>query len=63
MLTFALFWLTLLLAKGTPVGRFMHRWMVEKPAALCSRIGTGGFLTLCMVVVWLIFRTGYRLKS
>jgi len=24
---------------------------------------TGGFLALCMLLVWLIFRTGYRLKS
>jgi len=24
---------------------------------------TGGFLALCMFAVWLIFRTGYRLKS
>ena len=40
---FAALWLTLLLARDTPIGRAMHRLMVAKPAALCSRIGTGGF--------------------
>ena len=47
----AALWLTLLLAKGTPIGRFMHRLMVEKPAALCSRIGTGGFLLIVLMAV------------
>jgi len=47
----AALWLTLLLAKGTPVGRFMHRLLVEKPAALCSRIGAGGFLLIVLLAV------------
>ena len=48
---FAALWLALLLAKGTPAGRWLHRLMVEKPAALCSRIGTGGFLLIVLMAV------------
>jgi len=48
---FAALWLTLLLARGTPIGRLMQRWVVEKPAALCSRIGTGGFLLILLMTV------------
>ncbi|MEZ0242194.1 MAG: hypothetical protein ACAH11_02385 [Sphingomonas sp.] len=51
MATFALLWLMLFLAKGTPIGRFLHRWMVEKPAALCSRIGTGGLMLIVLMAV------------
>lgn len=49
MLSFAALWLTLWLARGTAIGRFMHHWMVEKPAALCSRIGTGGLLLMLLM--------------
>ncbi|MCW3847107.1 hypothetical protein OF829_07635 [Sphingomonas sp. LB-2] len=48
---FAALWLTLLLARGTRIGRAMHRWMVEKPAALGSRIGTGGLLMILLMAV------------
>jgi len=46
---FATLWLTLLLAKGTPIGRFLHRLMVERPAALSSRIGAGGLLLIVLM--------------
>ena len=49
--TLAVLWLALLLARGTPIGRFLHRLMVEKPAVLCSRIGAGGFLLIVLMAV------------
>jgi hypothetical protein len=59
MLTCLLLWLTLVLAKGTAIGRFMQRWMVEKPAALFSRVGAGGFLLILLIaagtaLVWYV---------
>ena len=30
---------------------------------LLSLVAIAGFLTLCMAIVWWIFRTGYRLRS
>lgn len=48
---FAVLWATLWLARGTAIGRFLNRTMVEKPAALCSRIGTGGFLLILLMAV------------
>jgi ABC-2 type transport system permease protein len=32
-------------------------------AVATSLAAIGGFMLICMIIVWQIFRTGYRLKS
>lgn len=62
-------WLTMWLARGTPIGATMHRILVERPAAFLSRINRGHvlfwLLTLSIVaaIVWLLEGDGRMLVS
>ncbi|MBN8809232.1 MAG: hypothetical protein J0I47_13485 [Sphingomonas sp.] len=51
-------WLLLHASEGTPTGRVLHRWLVERPAARLSRISRGQvllMLTLAVMVVTIIW--------
>jgi len=43
-------WLTLIAARGTPVGRLFHRWLVAMPADRLSRIERSHVLLLLVIV-------------
>ena len=62
-------WMALLSARGTAIGRSMHRLMVEAPARRLSRIGRGqmlfAILTLSIIVtlVWFLENDGRMLVT
>ncbi|HEX4695073.1 hypothetical protein [Sphingomonas sp.] len=43
-------WLTLIAARGTPVGRLLHRWLVAMPADRLSRVERSHVLLLLVIV-------------
>lgn len=67
--TLVLLWLTMLAARGTPVGREMHRLFVEFPARRLSGITRGHVLlamltlTIIVSVIWLLENDGRMLVS
>lgn len=62
-------WLTMLIAPETPIGCFLHRALVEMPAARLSRITRGQILLTLLLItmigglVWLIGRESVGLMS
>jgi hypothetical protein len=47
-------WVTMLIGRGTPIGRAMNHWMVEKPAARLARISrTQVALAVLLIVIGL----------
>ncbi len=63
------FWLTLLIAPDTPIGRALHHWMVAIPARRLDRIGRGHVLLALLllaavsVVIWIMEQEGILLMS
>ena len=62
-------WAALIAARGTPIGAWMQRWLVEKPAAMLSGIHRNTMLAVLALVVigfacsWVIGREGILLYS
>jgi len=62
-------WLTLIAARGTPIGKAMHRWMVEAPARWLGRFTRGQLLLLAVMVaggavmMWLLEEEGLQLMA
>ncbi|MBO9713103.1 hypothetical protein [Sphingomonas sp.] len=49
-------------AKGTPIGRAMHRWLVEAPARWASRV-TRGHVLLALLMVAMVGGVAWFLKG
>ncbi len=62
-------WASLLLARGTPAGALLHRWLVEAPAHRLSKITRGHLLfaglTLAIIVsvIWVLQSDGRMILS
>ncbi|MET0309671.1 MAG: hypothetical protein ABW023_13270, partial [Sphingomonas sp.] len=62
-------WALLLTARGTPIGDWLHRWMVAKPAATLSKIRRDTVVTLVLLVAlgagvfWVMGHEGVQLYS
>lgn len=63
---FVILWSVLLFARETSIGRFLHRWMVERPAGWLAKISRGQaiVLTSCFAIagalIW--FEQGEALR-
>lgn len=66
---FAGLWALLLMARGTPIGGWLERWLVAKPAASLSRIRRETVIILLLLAVlgvglwWVMGHEGIRLYS
>jgi hypothetical protein len=62
-------WLALLTARGTPVGNFLHRWLVDRPVQRLARIRRGqvllgiALLSAIVVTIWLLENDGRMLVA
>lgn len=62
-------WLTLLAARGTPIGRSLHRWLVEMPARRLSQVKRGQVLLwlvligMAVTTIWLLENDGRMLLA
>jgi hypothetical protein len=62
-------WMLLLVARGTPIGDWLQRWMVAKPASALSRIRRDTVITLLLLVAlgagifWVMGHEGVQLYS
>lgn len=62
--TMLLFWFALLVAHGTPIGRTLHRVLVEAPARWCNRWSRGDVLLIlallagAAIILWLMEAEG-----
>lgn len=50
-------WLTMLAARGTPIGRLLHRWLVATPARRLSQIERSHMLLLSVLLGIVIVST------